>query len=55
MWWIGTINSVQPFSSNFPDSKFLCYSASWASGDVEKLSPWDIEVIPDDFGWCSLK
>jgi PH-interacting protein len=50
MWWIGRITTVKPLSSNFPESKFLCYGAEWANGDAEKMSPWDLEVIPDDFG-----
>lgn len=25
-----------------------CFSFSWDNGDTEKMSPWDMEPIPDD-------
>lgn len=25
-----------------------CFPSSWDNGDTEKMSPWDMEPIPDD-------
>lgn len=30
------------------DSHQHCFSFSWDNGDTEKMSPWDMEPIPDD-------
>uniref|UniRef100_A0A3B3QSS9 Pleckstrin homology domain interacting protein n=1 Tax=Paramormyrops kingsleyae TaxID=1676925 RepID=A0A3B3QSS9_9TELE len=46
-WWFGTIESQEPFQSQYPDSLFQCYNV-WDNGDTEKMSPWDMEVIPND-------
>uniref|UniRef100_A0A8C4RP08 PH-interacting protein n=1 Tax=Erpetoichthys calabaricus TaxID=27687 RepID=A0A8C4RP08_ERPCA len=45
-WWFGTIESQEPFQSQYPDS----YSSVtiWDNGDTEKMSPWDMEIIPND-------
>uniref|UniRef100_A0A3Q2YYW6 Pleckstrin homology domain interacting protein n=1 Tax=Hippocampus comes TaxID=109280 RepID=A0A3Q2YYW6_HIPCM len=47
-WWFGTIESHEPFQPQYPDSLFLCYNVCWDNGDTEKMSPWDMELIPDE-------
>uniref|UniRef100_A0A8C2YEN5 Bromodomain and WD repeat domain containing 3 n=1 Tax=Coturnix japonica TaxID=93934 RepID=A0A8C2YEN5_COTJA len=46
-WWFGTVESQQPFQAEYPDSSFQCYSVHWDNGDTEKMSPWDMEPIPE--------
>ncbi|XP_048452676.1 PH-interacting protein [Rhincodon typus] len=47
-WWFGTIESQEPLQPEYPDSLFQCYNVCWDNGDTEKMSPWDMEVIPPD-------
>uniref|UniRef100_A0A3Q3KDX8 PH-interacting protein n=1 Tax=Monopterus albus TaxID=43700 RepID=A0A3Q3KDX8_MONAL len=47
-WWFGTIESQEPYQPTYPDSLFQCYNVCWDNGDTEKMSPWDMEPIPDD-------
>ncbi|CAG5928273.1 unnamed protein product [Menidia menidia] len=47
-WWFGTIESQEPYQSTYADSLFQCYNVCWDNGDTEKMSPWDMEPIPDD-------
>uniref|UniRef100_A0A672INW2 Pleckstrin homology domain interacting protein n=1 Tax=Salarias fasciatus TaxID=181472 RepID=A0A672INW2_SALFA len=47
-WWFGTIESQEPYQSQYSDSLFQCYNVCWDNGDTEKMSPWDMEPIPDD-------
>ncbi|XP_035000458.1 PH-interacting protein isoform X2 [Hippoglossus stenolepis] len=47
-WWFGTIESQEPYQTQYPDSLFQCYNVCWDNGDTEKMSPWDMEMIPDD-------
>ncbi|XP_056150331.1 PH-interacting protein [Lampris incognitus] len=47
-WWFGTIESQEPFQPQYPDSLFQCYNVCWDNGDTEKMSPWDMEPIPND-------
>uniref|UniRef100_A0AAY4C4D3 Bromo domain-containing protein n=1 Tax=Denticeps clupeoides TaxID=299321 RepID=A0AAY4C4D3_9TELE len=47
-WWFGTIESQEPFQTQYPDSLFQCYNVCWDNGDTEKMSPWDMEEIPND-------
>ncbi|KAF7664608.1 hypothetical protein LDENG_00171740 [Lucifuga dentata] len=47
-WWFGTIESQEPYQPQYPDSLFQCYNVCWDNGDTEKMSPWDMELIPDD-------
>ncbi|XP_015203672.1 PH-interacting protein isoform X1 [Lepisosteus oculatus] len=47
-WWFGTIESQEPFQTQYPDSLFQCYNVCWDNGDTEKMSPWDMEIIPND-------
>uniref|UniRef100_A0A667YKL9 Bromodomain and WD repeat domain containing 1 n=1 Tax=Myripristis murdjan TaxID=586833 RepID=A0A667YKL9_9TELE len=47
-WWFGTIICQEPYQSEYPDSHFQCFKVRWDNGETEKLSPWDVEAIPDD-------
>ncbi|KAI4900691.1 hypothetical protein NFI96_033776, partial [Prochilodus magdalenae] len=47
-WWFGTIESQEPYQAEYPDSLFQCYNVCWDNGDTEKMSPWDMEEIPDE-------
>ncbi|KAL0967139.1 hypothetical protein UPYG_G00248290 [Umbra pygmaea] len=47
-WWFGTIEDQEPFQHEYPDSLFQCYNVCWDNGDTEKMSPWDMETIPDE-------
>uniref|UniRef100_A0A8C4VKM5 Bromodomain and WD repeat domain containing 1 n=1 Tax=Gopherus evgoodei TaxID=1825980 RepID=A0A8C4VKM5_9SAUR len=46
-WWFGTVLGQEPYQPQYPDSHFQCYSVKWDNGEIEKLSPWDMEPIPD--------
>ncbi|EHB03804.1 Bromodomain and WD repeat-containing protein 3 [Heterocephalus glaber] len=46
-WWFGTVESQQPFQPEYPDSAFQCYSVHWDNNEREKMSPWDMEPIPE--------
>ncbi|OXB74897.1 UNVERIFIED_CONTAM: hypothetical protein H355_009641 [Colinus virginianus] len=46
-WWFGTVESQQPFQAEYPDSSFQCYSVHWDNNEREKMSPWDMEPIPE--------
>uniref|UniRef100_A0A8C3RED8 Pleckstrin homology domain interacting protein n=1 Tax=Cyanoderma ruficeps TaxID=181631 RepID=A0A8C3RED8_9PASS len=48
-WWFGTIDSQEPLQPDYPDSLFQCYNVCWDNGDTEKMSPWDMELIPTVF------
>ncbi|XP_036104418.1 PH-interacting protein isoform X4 [Molossus molossus] len=47
-WWFGTIESQEPLQHEYPDSLFQCYNVCWDNGDTEKMSPWDMELIPNN-------
>ncbi|XP_074535944.1 PH-interacting protein isoform X2 [Halichoeres trimaculatus] len=47
-WWFGTIDCQEPYQLEYPDSHFQCFKVRWDNGEQEKLSPWDLEPIPDD-------
>uniref|UniRef100_A0A8C3RA28 Pleckstrin homology domain interacting protein n=1 Tax=Cyanoderma ruficeps TaxID=181631 RepID=A0A8C3RA28_9PASS len=47
-WWFGTIDSQEPLQPDYPDSLFQCYNVCWDNGDTEKMSPWDMELIPSN-------
>uniref|UniRef100_A0A2K5K4I7 PH-interacting protein n=2 Tax=Colobus angolensis palliatus TaxID=336983 RepID=A0A2K5K4I7_COLAP len=47
-WWFGTIESQEPLQLEYPDSLFQCYNVCWDNGDTEKMSPWDMELIPNN-------
>ncbi|KAE8621436.1 hypothetical protein XENTR_v10004832 [Xenopus tropicalis] len=45
-WWFGTVMDQEPYQSDYPDSLFQCYTVKWDNTEVERLSPWDMEIIP---------
>nr|XP_008105713.1 PREDICTED: bromodomain and WD repeat-containing protein 1 isoform X2 [Anolis carolinensis] len=47
-WWFGTVLSQEPYQPQYPDSPFQCYSVKWDNGEIERLSPWDMELIPEN-------
>ncbi|KAF5906074.1 bromodomain and WD repeat-containing protein 3-like isoform X1 [Clarias magur] len=47
-WWFGTIVCQEPYQPEYPDSHFQCIKVKWDNGEIEKLSPWDIEAIPEN-------
>uniref|UniRef100_A0A8C9ZSM8 Bromodomain and WD repeat domain containing 1 n=1 Tax=Sander lucioperca TaxID=283035 RepID=A0A8C9ZSM8_SANLU len=47
-WWFGSIVCQEPYQPEYPDSLFQCFKVRWDNGEIEKLSPWDVEPIPDD-------
>uniref|UniRef100_A0A4W5LJB6 BRWD/PHIP ancillary-like domain-containing protein n=1 Tax=Hucho hucho TaxID=62062 RepID=A0A4W5LJB6_9TELE len=47
-WWFGTIEDQEPFQPEYPDSLFQCYNVCWDNSDTEKMSPWDMEPIPNE-------
>lgn len=47
-WWFGTVLAQEPYHPDYPDSHFQCYSVRWDSKEIEKLSPWDLELVPDN-------
>uniref|UniRef100_A0A8C6JI16 Uncharacterized protein n=1 Tax=Melopsittacus undulatus TaxID=13146 RepID=A0A8C6JI16_MELUD len=46
-WWFGTVESQQPFQAEYPDSSFQCYCVHWDNNERERMSPWDMEPIPE--------
>ena len=44
------VNKWQDEDVNVDDSYQNYFSSSWDNGDTEKMSPWDMEMIPDDGG-----
>uniref|UniRef100_A0A671UTA5 Bromodomain and WD repeat domain containing 1 n=1 Tax=Sparus aurata TaxID=8175 RepID=A0A671UTA5_SPAAU len=47
-WWFGTIVCQEPYQPEYADSLFQCFKVRWDNGETEKLSPWDVEPIPDN-------
>ncbi|XP_077198828.1 bromodomain and WD repeat-containing protein 1 isoform X2 [Paroedura picta] len=47
-WWFGTVLSQEPYQPQYPDSPFQCYCVKWDNGETERLSPWDMEPIPEN-------
>ncbi|OCT78331.1 PH-interacting protein isoform X2 [Xenopus laevis] len=47
-WWFGTIESQEPLHQDYTDSLFQCYNVCWDNGDTEKMSLWDMELVPDN-------
>ena len=47
-WWHGKVIGVSPFEENNSSSPFLSVQCLWDSGEEERLSPWDLDIIPDD-------
>jgi hypothetical protein len=49
-WWLGTIVRHSPYTPEYPNSNYMCYEVNWDSGEPERMSPWDMDIITDDFG-----
>ncbi|XP_040194940.1 bromodomain and WD repeat-containing protein 1-like isoform X5 [Rana temporaria] len=47
-WWFGTVLSQEPCRPEYPDSLFQCYTVKWDNTEIERLSPWDMDIIPDN-------
>uniref|UniRef100_A0A3Q3EFY0 Bromodomain and WD repeat domain containing 3 n=1 Tax=Labrus bergylta TaxID=56723 RepID=A0A3Q3EFY0_9LABR len=47
-WWFGSVEDQEPLQPEYPDSLFQCYAVKWDNGEREKMSPWDMEPIPDE-------
>uniref|UniRef100_A0A8C5M0Z6 Bromodomain and WD repeat domain containing 1 n=1 Tax=Leptobrachium leishanense TaxID=445787 RepID=A0A8C5M0Z6_9ANUR len=47
-WWFGTVVSQEPYQADYPDSLFQCYTVQWDNSEMERLSPWDMDLVPDD-------
>ncbi|XP_065649847.1 PH-interacting protein-like isoform X2 [Hydra vulgaris] len=47
-WYFGSITNNSPFEEDFPNSSFLSLTVEWDSGESERVSPWDLEKIPED-------
>lgn len=47
-WWFGTIEDQEPLQLEYPDSLFQCFAVKWDNGECEKMSPWDMEPIPEE-------
>ncbi|XP_028322321.1 bromodomain and WD repeat-containing protein 3 [Gouania willdenowi] len=47
-WWFGSVEDQVPLQPEYPDSLFQCYAVKWDNGEQEKLSPWDMEPIPEE-------
>lgn len=54
-WWMGMIEQRTALTTEFPNSLFMCFRIRWDNGEVEKMSPWDMEPIdanrlPEELG-----
>lgn len=47
-WWMGKIVQKSALNEDYPDSLFSCYETQWDSGELERMSPWDMEAINDE-------
>ncbi|KAL3881699.1 hypothetical protein ACJMK2_028102 [Sinanodonta woodiana] len=52
-WWLGTIEAHVPLQAEFPDSMFQCFRVHWDNGEIEQMSPWDMEPI--DSSRCNIE
>ncbi|KAM4701838.1 bromodomain and WD repeat-containing protein 1 [Discoglossus pictus] len=46
-WWFGTVLSQEPYQADYPDSLFQSYTVKWDNTEIERLSPWDMDIIPE--------
>ncbi|CAH1798894.1 unnamed protein product [Owenia fusiformis] len=44
-WWMGKIDSHEPYQEEYPDSQFQCLLVTWDNREKERMSPWDLEPI----------
>lgn len=42
------LQTQRPPCDDVDDSYQHCFPSSWDNGDTEKMSPWDMEPIPED-------
>lgn len=47
-WWTGEIKAKSALSEEHPTSYFMTYEVRWDSGEFERMSPWDLELIRED-------
>ncbi|VDD91305.1 unnamed protein product [Enterobius vermicularis] len=48
-WWSGTIDKKEPYDEvNFPRSHWYSLTVRWDSGEDEKMSPWDVQLIGNE-------
>ncbi|KAK1882757.1 Bromodomain and WD repeat-containing protein 3, partial [Dissostichus eleginoides] len=47
-WWFGSVEDQEPLQLEYPDSLFQCFAVKWDNGEREKMSPWDMEPIPEE-------
>ncbi|XP_066914028.1 PH-interacting protein-like isoform X2 [Clytia hemisphaerica] len=47
-WYFGTIIEVSPLNEEFITSSFMSLVVRWDNDDEDRVSPWDLEPIPDD-------
>ncbi|TNM85061.1 hypothetical protein fugu_009239 [Takifugu bimaculatus] len=47
-WWFGLVEDQEPLQLEYPDSLFQCFAVKWDNSECEKMSPWDMEPIPEE-------
>uniref|UniRef100_A0A8C5ACP5 Bromo domain-containing protein n=1 Tax=Gadus morhua TaxID=8049 RepID=A0A8C5ACP5_GADMO len=47
-WWFGSVEDQEPLQLEYPDSLFQSYAVRWDNEEQEKMSPWDMEPIPEE-------
>ena len=45
--WSGTVLELEAFSDQLPQSLWQCYQVRWDDGASDRLSPWDMEPLPN--------
>lgn len=46
-WWAGEITDRSPFQTEFVESHFQCFTVTWDTGEVERMSPWDLQPVTE--------
>ncbi|KAL5289713.1 BRWD3 family protein [Megaselia abdita] len=46
-WWMGQIQKTSPIQQEFEDSLFMCCKVKWDNGELEYMSPWDMEPLDE--------
>lgn len=46
-WWMGQIQKISPIQQEFEESLFMCCKVSWDNGELEYMSPWDMEPLDE--------
>lgn len=47
-WWFGEIMENSPKSDQYPNSPFMCFDIKWNNGELERMSPWDMEPVDEE-------